>query len=142
VSPETATPYAKQLPVITPENQPFWDACKAGELRMQQCADCGHVRYPINAVCPRCLSARFDWKRLSGRGTVFSYIVFHQVYNPAWKDDVPYNVAMIQLEEGPRMFSNVVGVPNDAVKVGDAVEVVFDPVTAEVALPRFRPAAT
>jgi len=140
MSAETAPSYAKPLPVITPENKPFWDACKAGELRMQRCTACGHIRYPINLVCPQCLSAAVEWTRLSGRGTVFSYIVFHQVYHPAYKDDVPYNVAMIQLEEGPRMFSNVVGVSNDSVKVGDVVEVVFDPVTTEVSLPRFRPA--
>ena len=138
MSADSAPPYAKPLPAITPENKPFWDACKAGELRMQRCTGCGHVRYPINPICPRCLSPAAEWVRLSGRGTVFSYIVFHQVYNPAYKDDVPYNVAMIQLEEGPRMFSNVVGVPNDQVKVGDAVEVVFDPVTPEVSLPKFR----
>lgn len=135
---DTAPSYAKPLPVITPENKPFWDACTAGELRMQQCSACSHIRYPINPICPRCLSPEAEWVRLSGRGTVFSYIVFHQVYNPAYKDDVPYNVAMIQLAEGPRMFSNVVGVPNDQVKVGDAVEVVFDPVTPEVSLPKFR----
>ena len=140
MSADTAASYAKPLPVITPENKPFWDACKAGELRMQQCTDCRHIRYPINLVCPRCLSSGAEWVRLSGRGTVFSYIVFHQVYHAAYKDDVPYNVAMIQLEEGPRMFSNVVGVPNDAVKVGDPVEVLFDPVTPEVSLPKFRPA--
>lgn len=138
MSTETTSSYAKPLPVITPENQPFWVACKAGELRMQQCSDCGHIRYPINLVCPRCLSSNFEWVRLSGRGTVFSYIVFHQVYHAAYKADVPYNVAMIQLEEGPRLFSNVIGTPNDGVKVGDAVEVVFDPVTSEISLPRFR----
>ena len=129
-------PPAKPLPVITGENQPFWDACKAGELRMQQCTECRHVRYPISPVCPRCLSPGAAWIRLSGRGTVFSYIVFHQVYHPAYNDDVPYNVAMIQLEEGPRMFSNIVG--DAGASVGDAVEVVFDAVTSEVSLPRFR----
>jgi uncharacterized OB-fold protein len=69
---------------------------------------------------------------------VFSYIVFHQVYNQAFRQDVPYNVALVQLAEGPRMYSNVVGVPNEAVKVGDALEVVFDPVTPEITIPRFR----
>ncbi len=134
----STVPYAKPLPVVTSENRPFWDACKAGELRMQQCTACRHIRYPINLVCPRCLSPATDWVELSGRGTVFSYIVFHQVYHPGYQDDVPYNVAMIQLEEGPRMFSNVVDGIAAGAKVGDAVAVVFDAVTPEVTIPRFR----
>lgn len=130
--------YNKPLPTLSDDNRPFWEAAQQEELRMQQCLDCHHVRYPINHVCPKCLSERAEWKRLSGRGTVFSYIVFHQVYHAGFARDVPYNVAMIQLEEGPRMISNVVGVPTDAVKVGDAVEVCFDKVTDEVTIPRFR----
>ncbi len=75
---------------------------------------------------------------MSGRGTVFSYVVFYQVYNKAFEKDMPYNVALVQLEEGPRMYSNIVGTPNDQVRIGDAVEVVFDQVTPEVWIPRFR----
>jgi uncharacterized OB-fold protein len=130
--------YLKPLPEFNKYNRPFWEGCKQHELRMQCCGSCGHVRFPINTVCPRCLSSEFEWKKLSGRGTVFSYVVFHQVYNKAFAQDVPYNVALVQLEEGPRMYSNVVGVPNDAVKVGDRLEVVFDDVTEEVTIPRFR----
>ncbi|HEY0297035.1 MAG TPA: Zn-ribbon domain-containing OB-fold protein [Bordetella sp.] len=130
--------YLKPLPALNKDNSPFWEGCKEGKLRMQRCDACGHIRFPINTVCPRCLDSGFHWHDLSGRATVFSYIVFHQVYNKAFAGDVPYNVALVQLEEGPRMYSNVVGVPNDAVKVGDALEVVFDPVTPEVTIPRFR----
>jgi uncharacterized OB-fold protein len=130
--------YLKLLPTITDRNRPFWEATRRGELRMQRCLVCAHVRYPIGPVCTRCLSAETEWARLSGRGTVFATLVYHQVYNPAYANDVPYNVSMIQLEEGPRLFSNVVGVPPDQVRVGDPVEVVFDPVTDEVAIPRFR----
>lgn len=130
--------YTKPLPTLNDENRPFWEACRNGQLRMQQCDACGHVRFPINHVCPRCLSDAYHWERLSGRGTVFSYVVFHQVYNKAFAQDVPYNVAMVQLDEGPRMYSNVVGVPNDAVKVGDQLLVTFDAVTEEITIPRFR----
>lgn len=129
--------YDKPLPTLTDDNRPFWDSCRAGRLSLQRCA-CGHLRYPISPFCPRCLSGEFTWTPVSGRGTVFSYVVFHQAYHPGFKQDVPYNVALVQLEEGPRMYSNVVGVPNNAVKVGDALEVVFEPVTAEITLPRFR----
>jgi hypothetical protein len=133
------TDYAKPLPILSDDNRPFWQATKKNELRMQQCLDCRHIRYPINHVCPKCLSEKAEWKQLSGRGEVFSYIVFHQVYHPGFAKDVPYNVAMIQLEEGPRMISNVVGVPVDQVKVGDKVEAVFDPVTEDITVPRFSP---
>jgi hypothetical protein len=133
------TDYAKPLPILSDDNRPFWQATTKNELRMQQCLDCRHIRYPINHVCPKCLSEKAEWKQLSGRGEVFSYIVFHQVYHPGFAKDVPYNVAMIQLEEGPRMISNVVGVPVDQVKVGDKVEAVFDPVTKDITVPRFSP---
>lgn len=134
----TEVTYTKPLPKLDDENRPFWEACKQGELQMQNCSNCGHVRYPIAIVCPRCLSDQFSWKVLSGRGEVYSALVFHQVYNKAFAEDVPYQVSLIQLEEGPRMYSNVIGVEPSSVKVGDKVEVVFDPVTPEISIPRFR----
>jgi uncharacterized OB-fold protein len=130
--------YLKPLPTVTDDNRGFWQGCTEGKLRMQQCDDCNHIRFPISPVCPKCLSKNFHWQDLSGRGEVFSYVVFYQLYNKAFEKDVPYNVALVQLEEGPRMYSNVVGVDNDAVKVGDKLEVVFDAVTPEVTLPRFK----
>jgi uncharacterized OB-fold protein len=132
------TEYDKPLPVLDDLNRPFWEATRQGVLSLQTCQACEHVRYPISHVCPRCLSERFDWKPVSGRGTVLSSIVFHQVYNPAFASEVPYNVSLIQLEEGARMFSNVVGVMPSAVEVGAAVEVTFDSVTPDVTLPRFK----
>lgn len=133
-----STEYVKPLPVIEDWNRPFWDALRGGELRMQKCTDCGRIRYPISSICSDCLSAEHEWIPLSGRGSIMSYIVVHQVYNKAFADDVPYNVALIQLDEGPRMFSNIVGVPNDVPKVGDRVTIVYDPVTADVTIPRFK----
>lgn len=131
--------YTKPLPTITDENHPFWEGCRQGKLRMQKCGDCGHIRYPISHVCPKCLSYKFEWTDLSGRGEVFSYVVFYQLYNKAFEQDIPYNVALVQLDEGPRMYSNIVDADNDSVKVGDKVEVAFDPVTPEVTIPRFKP---
>lgn len=133
------TDYTKPLPEFTDENRPFWDGARSEELRMQQCTNCRHIRYPIGRICPECLEEGHDWVPLSGRGEVYSSIVFHQVYNKAFADDVPYNVALVQLDEGPRMFSNVVGVPPSEVRVGDRVRVVFDRVTEEVTIPRFTP---
>jgi uncharacterized OB-fold protein len=85
------------------------------------------------------LSDKATWKTLSGRGEVYSTIVFYQIYHPAFRHDVPYNVSLIQLEEGPRMFSNVVGIPPDDVRVGDKVKAVFDKIDDLVTLPRFTP---
>src|SRR5262245_2989720 len=96
--------YAKPLRPLSAENGPVWEGAKAGRLTMQKCVGCRHIRYPINEVCPRCLSEETEWVALSGRGEVYSSIVFHQVYNQAFAGDVPYNVSLIQLDEGPRMF--------------------------------------
>jgi uncharacterized OB-fold protein len=134
---DSVQPYAKPLPTLDAGNRPFWNAAREGKLVLQACGDCGHVRYPINHVCPVCLSEAFDWKPMSGKGTVYSSIVFHQVYHPEFAANVPYNVSLVQLDEGPRMISNVVGVPPSEVRVGDPVQVSFDQVTDEVAIPRF-----
>jgi len=134
-------PTKKPAPQINATTQPFWDAAKKGELRMQKCADCGHIRFPIGPVCTSCLSDRSDWVKLSGRGTVLSHLVFHRAYSPAWKEHVPYSVAMVQLPEGPRMFTDIVDPERRYIEedlVGRAVEVWFDPVEGDVVVPRFK----
>ncbi len=136
---KTMVDYLKPLPDLSDENRPFWEACRASRLEMQKCLDCGHIRYPIQSVCPECLSERVQWTRLSGRGEVLSRLVFHQVYHKAYAPDVPYNVVLVQLDEGPRMFSNVVGVANESVKVGMRVRVVFERATEQITIPRFQP---
>jgi uncharacterized OB-fold protein len=88
---------------------------------------------------PPCLSPETEWRGLSGRGEVLSYVVFHHAYHPAFRDRLPYNVALVQLEEGPRMISNVVETPRDVLAVGLPVTAVFTPLTSEISLPQFRP---
>ena len=131
------TDYDKPLPEITDENRPFWEGTRSRELRMQRCEGCGRIRYPIAIVCPDCLDDRCEWVALVGGGEIHSLVVFHQVYNKAFAQDVPYNVAIIQLDEGPRMVSNIVHEGMMAARVGDRVTVVFEDVTPEIALPRF-----
>ena len=116
----------RTTPMIDEGNKAFWDACAAGELRVQRCITCGHLRYPISTVCPECLSEDAAWELLSGRGTVVSFCIFRHAYNEAWRDRLPYNVALIQLEEGPRMLSNVHGVSPDEIRVGLEVKVAFE----------------
>lgn len=129
----------RPLPVIDDDNRAFWESCARGALSLQRCAACGRFRYPISRTCPRCAEPAFEWRPVSGRGRVFSYVVFHQVYHRAFAAAVPYNVALVQLEEGPFMFSNVVGIPDDALKCDMPVTVVFERLTEQVTLPRFRP---
>jgi uncharacterized OB-fold protein len=131
----------KPLPRPTEDSAPFWEAAHKGELRMQRCGDCGHIRFPPALLCARCLSERTEWVALSGRGTVFSWIVVHQSQHPAFNTDVPYNVAIIELEEGPRLHTNIVDCANDRVYIGMPVEVTFERVNDDTALVKFRPRA-
>jgi len=129
----------KPLPRPSEDSAPFWESAFKGELRMQKCSDCGHVRFPPAVLCARCLSEQAEWVKLSGRGTVYSWIVVHQSQHPAFNADVPYNVAIVELEEGPRMHTNIVGCMNDQISIGMPVEVAFEKVDVDTALVKFRP---
>jgi uncharacterized OB-fold protein len=89
-------------------------------------------------VCTNCLSADQDWVRLSGKGTIYSYGIYYQLWHSGFKEDIPYNVALIQLAEGPQIISQVVGGKNEELDCGLEVEVTFEDVTPEVTLPKFR----
>jgi uncharacterized OB-fold protein len=131
--------YAKPLPEITPAMRPFWEAARQHELVVQRCTACGAHRFPARDICSRCLSRDAEWVRSAGRGTVFSWAVMHQVYHPGFAGDVPYALVVIELDEGTRLVSNLVDCPVDAIRAGMGVEVVFDDVTPDVTLPKFRP---
>jgi uncharacterized OB-fold protein len=120
------------------DDAPFWDAATDHELRMQQCEDCGHIRWPPGPVCPECWAEPHEWTELSGRGEVNTWVVFHRVYFDAFADDVPYNVAEVELEEGPRYLAPV-NCENDDLYRGMPVEVYFDDVAEDVTLPKFTP---
>lgn len=101
------TAYRELLPEITDANQPFWDGCEKGELRLQRCASCATYRFPDAPVCGRCLSEAFSWQAVSGRGRLWSWLMMHQRYFAAFADEVPYLVAFVKLEEGPFMMSTL-----------------------------------
>jgi|SRR5690348_8631289 hypothetical protein len=133
--------YAGPLPVPTPETRPFWDAARRHELWLQQCGSCGrHVFYP-RAACPHCMSGDLAWRHASGRGTLHTFTVVHRGQRN-FPLATPYVIAIVELAEGPRLMTNLVGVDADPAKIriGLPVEVVFEDVSAEIALPRFRPA--
>jgi uncharacterized OB-fold protein len=132
------TSYSKPLPIIDEDTAPYWKYCKQHELRMQKCSDCGHIRFPASVLCPACHSMDAQWMKLSGKGKIFSYVVFRQAYHPAYKGDIPYVVAIIQLEEGPRMESNIIDADVDEIEIGMSVKLVFDDVTDSISLPKFK----
>jgi uncharacterized OB-fold protein len=130
----------KAVPAIDPGTEPYWEGALQGELRLQRCTACGAYRHPAAEVCPRCLSAEFDWVAASGRGTVYSFVIVRQALNKAWEADVPYCVAIVALEEGPHFLSNLTGIAVNDIAIDLPVEVYFEPVREGVTLPKFRPA--
>ena len=118
--------YQKPLPIINEDNAPYWEYCRKHELRMQKCEGCGHIRFPVSILCPKCHSMDAVWTKLSGRGKVFSYIVFRVPYIDSYKDDIPYTVVIVQLEEGPRMESNLIVPDLEDIRIDMPVKVYFD----------------
>ena len=133
--------YQKPLPTISSLNKPYWYGLKNRELKLQKCDGCGQVWYPPSPLCPKCWSRKYSWSLLSGRGRVNSWVVFHQSYFRGYDDELPYNVAEVELEEGPRVLTNLVGLENDKIRAGMPVEIVFDDVTSEITLAKFKPRA-
>lgn len=136
----TDTKYTKPLPRIDEESKGFWEACQRRELYVQRCRDCGALRHYPRALCPTCLSDRTEWLRCSGCGTVYTFTVTFQNQAPGFRDALPYVMAYVDLDEGVRMLTNIVGCAPDAVRVGMRVEVVFEDVTPSITLPKFKPA--
>ena len=131
--------YRKPLPRPNRLSQPFWDGARQHELRLQRCSHCGHHRLPPSPRCPQCLSDAHEWVQASGRGKVWSWIEMWQRYFPAFEGEIPYNVAYVELEEGPRLMTNLIDVDAESIYCDMPVEVVFEDVTPEISLPKFRP---
>jgi hypothetical protein len=135
------------LPDLDDDSSGFWGGCARGELLVQQCESCGNLQFPPRQMCPRCRSFELGWQPVSGRGTVWSYVVTHPPLLPAYQELAPYNVVVVELDEDPtlRMVGNLVagvGEPINSVdpatiEIGEAVRVTFDRLTDEVALPRW-----
>jgi uncharacterized OB-fold protein len=129
----------KPVPRIDEESRGWFEGLARHELWLQRCGSCGTIRFYPRAVCTVCLSSEVGWERASGRGTVYTYTVTHQNQAPGFREMLPYVYAIVELDEGVRMPSNVVGCPPDAVRIGMPVEVVFEDLTPEITLPKFRP---
>jgi hypothetical protein len=140
MSTDGAKLYRKPLPRVDEESRGYWEALARHELYFQRCRDCGTKRFYPRALCPRCLSPAIDWVRASGHGSVYSFTITYQNQAAGFREEVPYVLAIVELAEGIRLMTNVVGCPPEQVRIGMPVEVVFDDVTPEITLPRFRPA--
>jgi len=129
----------KPVPVVQPWARPFWEAARRGVLILQHCGDCGSAIHYPRLVCPACASENLGWREASGRGVVYSFTVVESNAPSAFLVDIPYVVAVIRLEEGVRMLSNVVDCPASALRCDMPVEVVFAKLDDQFTLPKFRP---
>jgi len=140
--PDDRSPLLAALADLHPDlhTRAFWDACSRRELRVQRCSDCGRFRQPPLPGCPHCASARSDWPLLAGRGHVYSYTIVHHAALPTLAGDLPYAVIVVELDDAPgaRLISNLIDTPLDAIRIGMAVELVWDEPRAGLVLPRFR----
>lgn len=137
-----ATEASKVLPPVPlpdEDSAPFWEAAARHELVVQRCAACGSFRHPPRPMCPRCLSMEHEWAPASGRGRVWSWVIAHPPVLPAFAGRVPYNVAVIELDEGVRVVGNLLGVAPGEIRDGMAVEVAFEDVEEGVTLPQWKP---
>jgi len=131
--------YAKPLPRIDEESKGFWEACERGELYVQRCEDCGTIRFYPRGLCPECLSAQTEWLRCAGTGSIYTFTVVYQNQMGGFRDQLPYVLAYVELDEGPRLLTNIEGCKPEEVHIGMRVEVRFDEVSPAVTLPKFVP---
>jgi len=129
------------LPQPTPETAHFWEGAKAGELRIQRCSSCETAYFPPRPFCPSCGSRDVQVEKASGKATLYSYVINHRP-RPDFGEE-PHSIAVVQLEEGPRMMTNIVGCPQtpEALELDMALEVTFEDKSDDIALPKFKPAS-
>jgi len=129
------------LPTTDLETQPFWDGLKEGKFLIRHCNACGRDHYYPRPFCPTCWSDDVSWKEVSGRGKVYTYSVVHVNDLPPFNERVPYVAAIVELDEGPRLMTNIEGVPFDELRADMAVVVEYKPISDDVTIPVFRPAS-
>jgi uncharacterized protein len=131
--------YKKPIPVMQPWTKEFWKGTKNSQLLIQECSDCQSKIFYPRQYCPECWSGNLKWSQASGRATVYSFTTTQDMVEPKFWDDLPYVLAMVDLEEGIRMMTRIVDCDPEDVQIGMDVEVVFEDITNECALPMFKP---
>jgi uncharacterized OB-fold protein len=130
----------RTVPTVTPALEPFFDAAKQGKLMIQSCEACGGYWFPPTETCPNCLGETVTWRAASGRATLWSWVVMHQPYFKAFKDETPYHVAFVKLEEGPILVSAIADVAVEDFAFDMPLRVVFQPMGADdLPMPLFVP---
>ena len=132
------TDWVKPLPLPDNVSAPYWAAAREGRLLVQECPQCGNRQWYPRALCTRC-AAEPEWLECTGRGVVYTYCVIRQMGTAGFRDEVPYVVAMVELDEGPRVMGNVIGVDIAEVHIGLAVEAAFIAVADDIGIPQWRP---
>jgi uncharacterized OB-fold protein len=139
---DAATLIPIPLPPKDALSAPYWDALAAGRHTFQRCRACANAWLPPRGECPRCLAADWVWEDASGAARLISWVVFHTAFHPAFKSRVPYTVAVVELAEGPRLISNIVGIDDpEALRIEQPLALVIDDESG-TAVPRYRPAET
>jgi len=133
--------YVKPLPLLEGATGEFYEHCKNHELRFQRCTKCGKWRHVPRDMCAACGSWDWEWAKSSGRGALLTWTVVTLPMQPSFAEEVPYAVTLIEMDEGPRIVSRIVDVQPQDLRMGMPVEVIFDAVTPEVTLPRFKRAS-
>jgi hypothetical protein len=129
----------KHFPRPTPETEVYWEGCRKHELLLQRCTQCSEFQFYPRIICTNCASEDLEWVKGSGRGRVLTFAIVRRAVSEAYAADVPYVVALIQLDEGPTMMSNVVQCDPETVKIGSPVQVIFEDWSEEISVPQFRP---
>jgi uncharacterized protein len=129
----------KPSPRLDADSRPFWEACRSHRLQVQQCSACGWMRWPPAFLCPRCHGKDSRWRVCSGKGRIYSYVVYHKAFHPAFKSEVPYVVAIVALVEGAFLVSNIVGCDPSRVYCEMPVEVKWEDRPNGVTVPLFSP---
>jgi len=120
--------------------RPYWEGALAGQLKIQQCNCCAHMWHPPLPICPECHARDYKWVPVSGRGVIYSFSVVHHAAHVAMTDRVPYVVALVTLEEGPRLVSNLLHCTPEQISIGMKVTVAFEEIADGIVLPQFQPA--
>ncbi len=131
--------YSKPLPRPNADTKEFWKGCREHELRFQKCKNCDHVRWPPSVICPQCHSFEAKWIVSGGTGAIYSYVVYHIAFHPAFKKDLPYATAVVKLAEGPKILTNIVGCRPSELFCEMPVNLVWEDVSETVSLPKFTP---
>jgi uncharacterized protein len=131
---------AKPLPNLEdPDSATFWREAGQGRLSFQKCSQCGYLRWPPAPICPECWSEVAEWTPVSPEGEIWSFGVYERAFSKAFEGDIPYVVALVSLDAGPQMISNIIDIAPEDVTVGMRVTAVYEPFDSDAALVKFRP---